>query len=241
MNELAHKYIVQIAVDRLPDSYREKISPFISLFEVTANYPDIFENPDLPVAEKDKIDPDWRKYIIIDGNLSIHKCQPTAPETYSRLIEFHTHNSIVNIRNKNFEQAIKYLGCLSHIVGDIGQPVHQIDESTIAKLFPPPANFEQIDFHKKIESYAAKPDIGNYQPKLLGTTENQIKLGLLNELNELAKKSAPYVGKILQAIYEGVEDDKINAIASEPIRFCAEIFSDYLYSVFTLSCNKPRT
>lgn len=231
-----HIHIAEAAVDWLIGDCAAFWSPLREIIAKASNYPDYFATDS---KKNDQIDPDWREYIMIpaaDNTLTHAMFDPLKlRETYPLMIKHWTAKIIEKIKSGDKEKVAKFIGTLSHIIGDTGQAAHTFDERPLKKLLP--QGNKSFIFHTTMERVIGKIEAPEYDTKHLGGSIEELNWRLLEELEILKQRSTAEVIPLLKAIMD--EDDAAaEASASRSVTLCAELFADVLFSIWNIASGK---
>lgn len=253
MNGYSHNQINRAAYNFLPEwqkviwkKERDKI------FNLYANYPDFFADKGRPEEEKAKIDPNWKKYLIMPNGESIHGGAEIRKVTKKDLYCYMNYGGLyqcpyfqyrlqhllksllINMKQDKLAEAAKFAGCLSHYIADLAHPVHQLPYALIMRLFPKTEKFKFFHMHTRAESLVADVTLTKYKPRLLGVTLPEIVFRLKNELKGMIIRCYPELPKLMETIYSGRERKEISAV-SRTMNETVKVVSDAIYSIFCIA------
>lgn len=238
MNEVAHNRIMAAAVAALPERMRVALDPVADLIGIVGNYPDIFDNPTRTDAERDADDPNWRRFTRFPpelGGTTIHFWPATIFEQQKHrpMLHYLLSHAVEAFRAGELDAGTKFIGCLSHYIGDVCQPIHTVDEQLIAELLPRPASMPDFHYHADVEAVTGV--CGALQePVLLGLSIDEAvwRLGNWNLASIIACR--PYVVPTIQALFAGdlVEAERL---AGPPLTRSAQGTADIFYTALVLA------
>jgi len=231
-----HIHIAEAAVEWLTGDCAAFWKPLRKIIEKASNYPDYFATS----AEKNAlIDPDWREYTMIpdvDNPIAHAIFKPLKlRETYPAIINHWTAQTIACLKSGNNEKAAKFIGCLSHLIGDTGQAAHVFDERPLKRLLP--QGDKRFIFHSTMEKVMGKIEAQKYDVKILGGSIKELNWRLIEELEILKQHNTAEVIPILKAIMDG-DNHAAEASASRSVTSCAELFADLLVSIWNIASGK---
>jgi hypothetical protein len=238
MNATAHGDIMTGAFDSLPARWRQPLEPLRPLLNQVANYPDYFDDPTRPESDKARIDPQWMRFCCFPpamdgGNLHAWP-HPNSQQDCWRPITRHWMGQAIDCwRQGDGAGFIKFIGCLSHMEGDLTQPVHLIDQKLLSELLPIPAQWGNFHYHTSVE--AVTGDCGELRPpRLLGTgvDESAWRLAAIH-LQDMADCRGRIV-PIVQALFAG-DEVEAQRQAGPPVTLAAQNTADILYTVLQLA------
>jgi hypothetical protein len=227
MNGTDHPLLVKLAFEAAGKKFHHLAANLASA-QSTCMYPDtyavpLFENQSGP----------WRKYFT-PGK---HKSNPNIQQLPLRKclppFRFYVSNIIKLLKNKDYQEAAKFTGVFSHLLGDFSQPAHWYETAAFA-LMPPPPKLCNCTIHFLIEGLSSNLKAINYEPKLLGTTQSELIFNLENRFAELNKKSIAAIVPMLQALYRGNEAGA-RKIYNPVMKTAAEILVDFCFSVHAIA------
>lgn len=238
MNYDAHANIFRGAVAALPATLQAAIGPYEALFDDAGNYPDIFDNGTLPEADKDAHDPNWRRFCLYPPSLA-GKNMHSWPFPNERQIDHlpmlaHLFDHAVDAHSAgDIEGAIKFVGCLSHYLGDICQPAHLLDQHLMEQLLPPPPDKERFHYHGTLEAVTGECAALD-SPSLLGATVEEACWRLMEFNRRAIDECRGYIVPTIQALFA---DDVPEAtrLAERPVTVAAEGTRDIFATVASIA------
>jgi hypothetical protein len=241
MNGQAHINIMVGAVDALPQAMRQKLEPVRGLLQTVGNYPDFFDDPARPAQEKARIDPEWERFCRFPASMDgpcLHRWPhpKTRQDLWRPMITYWMQQAIDCVRQDDLEGFIKFMGCLSHMEGDITQPAHLMDLALLEELVPAPAAMKGFHYHTDLE--AVTGECGTLRaPRLLGTDVEEAgwRLGAIH-LEDMAQ-CRRYIVPILQALFSGDEAEAVR-LSEPPVTRAAQNTADLLYTALCLAGGK---
>ena len=230
-----HIHISEAAMDWLAGDCAAFWEPLRETIAKSSNYPDYFAAGEIQAEENDKIDTDWREYTMIpeaDNAVAHAMITPLKlRETYPPIIKHWTEQTISCLKSGDNERAAKFIGCLSHIIGDTGQAAHTFDERPLKTLIP--QGNKRFIFHSTIEKVMGKIEKQEYKPGILAASLNELNWRLIEELEILKRHNTAEVIPILKAIMDG-DNAAAEASASRSLTSCAKLFADLLVSIYNI-------
>ena len=241
MNTQMHIHIVEASLECLSKQCKEFWQPYLPDMIKAANYPDYFAIGEIEADKHAEIDPDWRDYITLpsSGNKREHiRFDPLKlRKTYPEMIN-HWNKEILNyLRAENIEKTAKFLGSLSHVIGDTGQAAHVFDEKIIKNFLP--QGERPFIYHSAIEKISGHADISDYTPMVLGSSLKELNWRMIEELDIIRKNNIAEVLPIITAIMN--DDDKsAKESATRTLNSCCRLFADYLYTMWVIKTEKKN-
>ena len=236
-----HIQIAEAAVDWLTGDCANFWNQFRKAIAKSSNYPDYFSAGERTAEKNDQIDIAWREYTMIsDANTPVVHTMFNPlkiRETYPSVINHWIEKVIENIKSGHNEKAAKFVGTLSHIIGDTGQAAHVFDERPLKQLLP--QGDKRFIIHSTIEKVHGKIKAQKYGAKVLGSSIEELNWRLIEELEILKQSNTAEVIPILKSI---MDDDDIasEASASRSLTLCAKLFADVLFSIWNIAFNKQN-
>ena len=238
MNYQAHANIFRGAVAALPDPLRQQIAAFEDLLDDAGNYPDIFDNGTLPEADKDAIDPGWRRFCLYPEGMAgknMHSWPfPREQQTDHLPMLRHLFGHAVDAwKAGDIEGGIKFAGCLSHYLGDVTQPAHLLDQQLMEQLLPTPGDYSEFHYHFTVEAVVgACPPLA--APKLLGASLDEACWRLMEFNRRAINDCRAFIVPTVQALFAR-DGEKAAELAAYPVQVAAEGTRDILYTVAALA------
>jgi len=240
MDAKVHSHITEKALEwQSADSKKFWADTKETLLESSV-YPDVFSSPGFVRKLDEEREPEWREYMFIQRrgktefmtNLYKTEMPEDIRKTLPHVLKYYISKCLKNIKNGNRKKAAKFAGCISHIIGDTGQPAHVASDELMSLLAPYPEG-KSIIYHFAVESVLGKAS-GTYSPRLLGATIDEVIWRITEEFEILRKKALAEEIKILKALYSDniSEAEKSADIA---VQACAELFADILLTVYSLA------
>jgi len=238
MNADAHVAIARGALQALPTAWRELLQPHAHALFAAANYPDLFDDPTRPEADKDAIDPQWRRYTRFPDRLAAQAMHfwPTPIFDQEHACPMLAHllgSAIAAWRDGLPDDACKFLGCLSHYLGDVTQPAHLMDLELLAQLLPRPDGFATFHYHTTVEAVTGDC-LALAPPRLLGldVAEAVWRLALANR--EAIRYSRQFVVPTVQALFAR-DQAEAERLAAFPVTRAAQLTADLLYTALVIA------
>lgn len=238
MNKQAHANIMVGAFEGLPQWFRTALEPVKPMLPTVGNYPDIFDNPTVSDEEKEKIDRDWKRFCVFPKGMeavNLHSWpHPIAEQAKSRPISRHwLAQAIEAYRQGDREAFLKFIGCLSHWVGDLTQSAHIVDPQLLAELMPAPPTMSTFHYHTDLEAVTGA--CGNLrQPQLLGLNVEEVAWRQAAINTEAMRECRRYVIPLLQAIFVGKKAEAEQR-AEPPVTKAAQLTLDMMYTALKLT------
>jgi len=239
MDTPMHIQIAESAVDWLTGDCAAFWNQFRKAITKASNYPDYFAAGERKAEKNDQIDIGWREYTMIPNtdNPVVHAMFSPLKirETYPAVINHWTEKIIENIKFGHNEKAAKFVGTLSHIIGDTGQAAHVLDERLLKQLLP--QGNKRFIIHSTIEKVHGNIEMQRYDAKILASSIEELNWRLIEELEILKKSNTAEVIPILKAIMDG-DNVAAEASASRSLTSCAKLFSNVLLTTWNIAFNK---
>jgi hypothetical protein len=240
MDAKSHIHITQKAIEWQAAEAKRFWSKAGSVLQDASVFPDIFGSPNH--TGKECSEPKWRDYMFIpvDGGekflTSLYKTEMSENirKTLPHVLMHYLSGTLDSLENNDSARAAKFAGCLSHIVGDTGQPAHVVSDELMAELMPYPSG-KCVIYHFAVESVLGRAS-GDYTPRLLGKSVDEINWRITEEFEILRKTAMSQEIPILGALYAG--DIKSAEVAADvAVQACAELFADILKTIYCISCD----
>jgi hypothetical protein len=161
-------------------------------------------------------------------------CLGIVPLRYAHLAGLFMRKALESLAGGDARLAAKFCGVYSHVIGDIGEPVHALTPHVIDCVLPPPSNLQGLELHFALENnLKAKPFIGSYSPSVLGHSRERAEIGIHMKLAELARLAASLAVPMAAALYKGdvEESRRLGSIAESA---SAKLTADFLQTVAVL-------
>lgn len=238
MNGDAHTIIMRGAFAALPAAIRQSLEPVRPLIEIVGNYPDLFDDPTRSDEARDRDDPEWRRFCrfppAIGGTTQHYWPAPIFDQERCRpMIAYLLGQAVAARRAGELDAFMKFVGCLSHYMGDVCQPIHTVDEHLIAELLPPPPGMSEFHYHRDLEAVtgACGPLAA---PILLGLDVDEASWRIAQANLRAIAACRPYVVPTLQALFAADEGEAIR-LAGPPVTLAAQMTADILYTIVRLA------
>ena len=245
MNGDAHINIIKAAATVLPEPLRAQFTKNYELLCKVSNYPDYFDDPSRPEADKLKTDPEWYRFCIYPEYLPARTMHSWPGHTSNQteripLLEYLL-EQMISCRNDNDTSGfIKFSGCLSHYFGDIIQPAHLTpasDPDYIGKLLPAPDTPEFANFHYHTSIESVTGICGKlHSLELLGTSSSEAAWRLSRRCLDAIRHCHRFIVPIVQALFEK-NQEAATAAASEPVTIAAQLTADAIFTVNAIAEN----
>ncbi len=244
VNAESHRRIVVAAAEVLPQPHRTFVRADMDLLERVGNYPDMFDAPTRSDSEKDNLDADWRRFCRFPVAMAgptmhawPHPC--TASRQIRPLLEHLMGGAVGALGNSDGATAVKFLGCISHYLGDCTQPAHLIQLSLLERMLPRPAGMESLHYHTDIETVTGR--VGALRsPTLLGACLPEIAWRTASVIAHDFYHCQQYVVPLLQAIFSR-NAAEAERVAGEPMTVAAQATADVWYSLLCLGRGRLET
>jgi len=239
-----HKEIALAALASLGEKERKLFEPCKNELAKASEYPDIFADSSMGQAAMDAIDPDSRHLVypsppdkaLFSKIMTITERQAmlgAVPLRQAHLIGYYLNGALTAFKDGKPALAAKLCAVYSHVIGDIGEPIHALHPSIVDAVLPPPARFQGLELHACIEGLKA-PVEAKRKPKLLGSTPKSAEMGAYAALESLRALGASLAVPIAKALYDRKKSEamRLSSIAQAA---SAEAFSDFLRTVAFLA------
>ena len=138
----------------------------------------------------------------------------------------------------------RFAGTLAHALEDWGCPAHAVPDDNMFTLFqqflPPPEPFHDVLLHSPVESGNFKVSLTNYQPRLLGTSVDEMAFRLLQRVHESILNARAQVIPIIQGIYAG-EANAVTAAQLKAATMDARVVADAIHTLLCLARKRLPT
>jgi len=239
-----HDQIVIQAFNALPEDAKLFYSPHLDDLKSSSWYPDIFANTAMPAEEKIKIDSQADRFILPPPPKSaIYRkiikltkdevCFGASPLREMFKIEYCLRGAFKCLKSGEIQELVKFCGVFSHVVADIGEPIHAINPQVIDEVLPPPAEYLGLELHANVEMLKAPVDISGYRPKSLGGNISQVIMNCYSGLVKVKRVGAALTVPIVQALYSKKRQRAVSlsqVAQNESARFTA----DFMFTLFQL-------
>lgn len=235
MNSIMHERIANAAVALLPEKEQAIWSGVRKELLDASNYPDLF----FGLVEADEVaekrDPEWMKYVVIsmpDGKkFNCHRLEG-IPNAEERMFACWFQETLEAVRSGNFSCAAKFLGCISHVIADHGQPAHLLDEKIASDLFlqGPLCGI----FHSMIESLSGEIPETDSRASLLAPSPEALLWVVSGKIRQLGKRERAEI----PVLFHGLEaqDERIcQESAGRTALHCAELTADVMHTLYSLA------
>jgi hypothetical protein len=161
---------------------------------------------------------------------------PATPQENGEVLRYFVGRAAASFDEGKLGDAARYAGTLVHVLEDWGCPAHAVPNDNMFTLFkqflPPPESYRHTLLHSPVESGTFAVDIGDYQPRLLGTSADEAAFNLLLRVQGATVQARGQVIPIIQALYSG-NTNAANAAQQAAAVYDAKVVADAL---FTLCC-----
>jgi len=246
-----HDKIVRQALAVLPEEARTVFKPYNKELKKSSRYPDELADTSMSVKEKRQIDPEADRFTYPDPPRSAwyrkilkitekEKEIGYVPLRDRYLIRYYLRNAVKSLNEGDVCSAVKFCGVYSHVIADMGEPIHTLNPGIVDMVVPPPKKYIGMELHANIEGLAAPVNIKGYKPKLLGKNFAQVEMNAYAELVRVNEIGRTYVVPIVQMLYAGKRKKAVSfskIVQDESARISA----DFMYTVFWLHCNGQKS
>jgi len=239
-----HREIALAALAMLAPRERKLFEPCDDELAKASEYPDIFADTSMSEAAMAAIDPDAALLVYPkspDDALSSKIARITerqsmlgaVPLRQAHLIGYYLNGALQAFKDGKPSLAAKLCAVYSHVIGDIGEPIHALHPSIVDAVLPPPPKFQGLELHACIEGLKA-PVEPNRKPKVLGVNSSAAEMGAYAALESCRALGASLAVPIAKALYEGrkAEAIRLSSIAQSA---SSEAFADFLHTVAVLA------
>ena len=247
MNGISHSNIMLSAYKRLPENMRNTINQPEELIKIAGNYPDLFDCPTNPEEDKNKIDPNWRKYCIYPETFpakGLHLLPwPITEEFYHiPVYQYYFTRMIESLREKNYADFIKFSGCLSHAMGDSTQPAHLSPDPNnvmMSQLLPVPDKPYLKGFHYHSTVEAVVGECAPLEPPVsFGLTADEAGWKLACEARKAVKYCRRFLIPTIEALFEN-DMAKAESLAVAPVTFAAQLTANAMFTAYNIAFGIP--
>ena len=163
---------------------------------------------------------------------------PPAPTEQYEVLCYFMGKAVEQLKAGRVDEGARYLGTLSHALEDWGCPAHSVPGDnmfTLMKQFLPPKDeYRFVPMHGPIENGSFTVDLGDYRPKLLGTSVEEAAFNLLQRVQESTIHARAQVIPIMQALYRK-DEAASNAAQQKAGQFDAAVVADAVHTVLSLA------
>ena len=230
---------------------QEVFRPYLDELGKSSCYPDVFADKSMTAAMKERIDP--------EADLLIYP-EPPKAGWYGRILELtqkqerfgvvalrdvyltehYLRKAVECLKAADARLATKYCGVYSHVLGDMGEPIHAISPEIIDLVLPPPADCMAMELHANVEGLGAPVDTTGYTPSLLGANIPQAMIGGYLGLTAVREVGAAQTVPIVQALYAR-DRERAVSLSSKAQSECARRFADFLHTALYLAQHGEAT
>lgn len=189
--------------------------------------------------------PEVARYAMIDSRpnekylIGLH-LPPETDEGYE-LLRFFLDKSVSALHEGQIGEAARYTGTICHALEDWSCPAHSVPKDNMFTLFkqflPPPAKWEDALLHGPCENGRIEVDLGDYEPRLLGTSVEEAAFNLLHESHVATVYARGLIVPIIQGLYRDDHDASNEAQQKAAIRG-AELTADACYTLACIAKNR---
>ncbi|MCC6240425.1 MAG: NPCBM/NEW2 domain-containing protein [Phycisphaerales bacterium] len=205
MNGEAHRRIMKAALGALPENEQKILALTMDQVPDAGNYPDFFDDPTRPEADKNAIDPEWRRFCRFPSNLAAAAMHhwpynQLQSEEIRPMLEHLFSQCVQALAGSDILGAVKFIGCLSHYLGDATQPAHLIDIDLMERLVPPPEKYKGFHYHHDLEAITGQ--CSRLEPaEMLGASVAESMWRLADYIGASFESCQQYIVPSLQAIF----------------------------------------
>jgi hypothetical protein len=153
-------------------------------------------------------------------------------------MEYYFEKAVELLKAGNLDGASRYAGCLLHFLEDSGSPAHTLPGDNqlglLKDLIPTPEEFKDRPLHGLVEDGDVKIDMGDYKPRLLGTSSAEAIFNLIERFNPMVRNSRAQIVPILEGIYDH-NSTKVNEGQLRAATMDAEVAADALYTLLSIA------
>ena len=248
MNAFSHREIMRNAFDFLPKKYRKAGILTPEKIADTGNYPDYFDDPTKPDAEKKKLDPQWRKYTFYPKGTGTEKLHffPIGKSHYEKQKLYACMLTRIwkAFANGEYEDFVKYMGCFSHAMGDSTQLAHigpDFKNKWLSQMLPIPDKPEFASFHYHTTVEAVCGICASLKkPKCLGVSIPEIAWNVAVDAEKGAAYCRRFIIPTIQALFRN-DQKTAEKIAAEPVTVAAQMTLNAVWSVLSMEQNAGKT
>lgn len=223
MNHADHHKVVELAVPALPEDSRRFWAPLTGSIAAACMLPDQFA---IPLLNGE--DGPWRRYFPAAVPLHSFEKLGAAARAHFFDLRFYVERIVALLRAGDVAEACRFLGVLSHHLGDFGEPAHYY-EHEITLLLPPPPERLNCNPHRMLEDTVSSVTAIRHAPRVLGDSVDTIVPGLEGRLRELYELALAAILPMLSAAYR--RDPATAAAAVDPvIAETAAVMADLLHT-----------
>lgn len=227
-----HSSITQAALAALPPWQKDLLGKELAL--LGREYCII---PDMVFTKKE-----MAKYAMMDTKpnqvylVDLHL--PPAPTEACEILRYFMGKAVEQFKAGRVDEGARYLGTLAHALEDWGCPAHSVPGDnmfTLMKQFlPPTEEYRFTPMHGPMENGRFTVDLGDYRPRLLGTSVDEAAFNLLQEVQQSTIHARAQVIPIMQALYAG-DEAASNAAQQKAGRVDAMVVADAVHTVLSLA------
>ncbi len=163
---------------------------------------------------------------------------PPAPTDAYEILRYFMGKAVERFKAGRVDEGARYLGTLVHALEDWGCPAHSVPSDnmfTLMKHFlPPTEEYRFVPMHGPMENGRFTVNLGDYPPRLLGTSVDEAAFLLLHEVQHSTIHARAQVIPIMQALYAA--DEAASAAAQQKAgQVDAAVVADAVHTVLSLA------
>lgn len=236
---------MRCAFSAVPEKWRSAITVPEEIIEQAGNYPDLFDDPTVPPEKKQIIDPEWAKYTVYPEGLparSLHFVPAPYADQFPRIpvYRYLLMRMIGSWRKKEFNDFVKFSGCLSHAMGDCTQPAHigpdpDSNGQILRQLLPVPEipRLRDFHYHTSVEAVCGKCGMLD-TPQLLGESPEEAAWKLACLAQKAVYSCRRFLIPTIEALFA---NDLVRAeeLAQGPVTAAAQLTVNAVFTAILLA------
>ena len=167
---------------------------------------------------------------------------PEADQTANReSLRYFMQQAVAALKVGKTGDAARYMGTICHLIEDFGSPSHTVPGDnmfTLLQQFMPPTSVMKGKLmHGPIENGDFAVSIGDYQPRLLGTSVEEASWRLLHRVHEAIINARSTTVPIMRALYANDPD----TVVKHQLRAAtkdAQVVADAMYTIVCLGAGR---
>jgi len=163
---------------------------------------------------------------------------PASQAENFELLRYFIAKAVAAFEQGRTADGARFAGTLAHALEDWGCPAHAVPDDNmftlLQQLLPPPEQFRDVLLHGPVEAGNFKVSLANYQPRLLGTSVDEMAFRLLQRVHESILNARAQVIPIIQGIYAG-DSSAVTAAQLKAATLDAKVVADAMHTLLCLA------
>jgi hypothetical protein len=161
-------------------------------------------------------------------------------EACERTLTYFLDRIAASLAAGDLHAAAQFAGTMAHHLEDSGVPAHSVDHGDlefVKDYLPPPARFASYPLHGYTERSPGTVVLGDYQPRLYGTTAEEAGANFVARYVDLTLQARRLLFPLANCLYRGKEE-RAAALRNKAATMCAKVLADYLYTATCLGAQR---